>query len=172
MQILLWWNVQQPVSGNTLKDIVQKFILTILDEKVYITLTEDEIYIFKNKKGLSIKYETMDGVELRIIESIYKQRYKMFENVERYQSGGWKITKYINAEHKILWTQTNRREMVRDFIYVLLSQTKVIPSVKSILIGVVQNLIENEKKRDNLFIGNLHDKLQHIGDINNLRVIY
>ena len=62
--------------------------------------------------------------------------------------------------------------MVRGFVYILLSQKKIIPSIKLIFINVIQILIEKEKKRGDLFIRNLHDKLQYIGDINKLLVIY
>ena len=100
MQILMWWNVQQPVEGNTLHDVIKNFITTILYKEIYITLTENEFCVFKNEKGLSIKYETMDNMERNTVALIYKERYKTFENVYQYQSGKWKISKYINKKKK------------------------------------------------------------------------
>lgn len=170
IQILLWWHVRQPVRGKTIKEVFTNFITTILYEDLFIVMNADKIKLFKNKDGLSISYSSMTKIERSIIYDIYKKKHKLFKNVSFFQDNTWLLSDYKKG--KDLLKIHTRREIVRDFVYYVLTKNEKIPDVRWMLTTITQHIIEKKKKRNDIFIRSLHDKLQNIGDINHLLCIY
>ena len=167
-QIMSWWHVSKPVNGKNIKQVFKNFIKTILYDELIIEMTPNEIKLFKNKHSLIITYRMMTKIERDIVYDIFKKRHKLFTDVSVYQTGnGWKLSGY-KKKTAGLFDKFRRNELIRDFVYFVLTKKKMIRDVKSILIDIVQLLIENEKKRGDKFLANLYNLLQGIGDINNL----
>jgi hypothetical protein len=172
-QIVVGWNVNKPVPGDTLAGVFQRLIETILYCKIDIVFSPRGVELFRGRPTLSIKYTSMTEDELTIVKEIFENKSRLFAQIERYQhTGGWKLCKYKKLQKEQLFTSKIRRDIVRDFVFLVLSFRQKIVGVRYILIDAVQNLIETKNKRDDLFIKELIRKLQHIGDLKQLLTVY
>jgi len=172
LELLILWNLRQPVEGKCLWEIFKKFLTTILYERIEITMTESNLSLFKNRAGLVVPYKAMKTDERALVWKIYQNRHSVFGSLQLYQTNGlWTLTKYKST--KPLLTTKYRREMVRDFVLFLVSKRNPYRHlILYPLIVATQVMIEQEKRQDDVFLCNLHDRLQGIGNINNLLVIY
>ena len=167
IKILMIWHCAQPVDGKTISDVMYKFFNIVLYKDVTITITNSYISFFRNESGLNLKYEVLTDKERRLLADIYVDRYRLFGTVQRYQSGGWKLHGY--TAKKDLIPARYRKEMIRDFIHVSLA---IRPLLRVAFIEVLQMIIEKDHTKKDEFLRNVHNKLQGIGNINNLLVIY
>jgi len=171
MQIMLFWHLRQPVRGNTLREVLKKFIETILYESVFLVITNKMVMFFRNEHGLVLPYEFMTCRERDLMKEIYPDRYYLFEQVDRYQANkSWRLSDY-RGDPAVLWPAEQRKSMIREFVqFLFYRDSKIKPILRTELIIVTQLLIEKGHHRDDRFIQSLHDKLQNIGDINNWMV--
>jgi len=171
IQIMLFWNLRQPVQGDDLRSVLTKFIKIILYQPLYLTLTTNAFLLFKSEYGLSIPFQSMTIAERNLIKKIYVNRYIIFEDVDRFQQNNtWRISKY-RGDHSVLWPDNYRKEMIREFVQFLFYRKSKLKSViRWELIVITQTLISERQQRDVRFLQSLHDKLQDIGNINNWMV--
>lgn len=166
---MLTWHSRQPVNGKTPMEVLHAFFKLILYEELHITMTNKRIFLFRNEEGVSLSFESLTKEELDDVGKIYEKRHELFYDVFRFTNGNWKLSDLRSKKSDELFTERYRRELIRDFVHYTLAKK---PQLRIDLIIVAQLLIEDDKKRGDEFLSNLHDKLQGIGNINNLLVIY
>ena len=160
---MLMWHTQQPVNGKSPEDATYNFFKVILDAELDISLTPKYLAVFRNEPGLRIKHEMLTNDERELLGRVYVKRDTYFDTVQRFQDGSW-----LASGCKCKLEERYRKELLRDFVHYSISKK---PMMRVVLIDVTQRLIGGGK-RDDEFLRNLHDKLQGIGNINNLLVIY
>jgi len=168
IQIMLFWHLRQPVKGDTVREVLGRFIETVLYAPIYFVVTNKLVMFFRGEHGLALPYEFMTFAERKIMKKIYPDRYFLFDQVDRYQTNrSWRLSEY-RGDPQVLWPEKRRRAMVREFVQFLFCRDfKLKPALRVELIIVTQYLIEDRGHRGDRFIQSLHDKLQNIGDINN-----
>jgi len=129
----------------------------------------------KEEEGFAIPYSFMTTGELKLIGDIFKNRQKLFYSLQSTYQENWCFSGYKHPlARTALWPMEKRRAFIRDFVFYVLSRQKVswLSEMKDSLITVTLRLIECDQRRSDDFVRNLHDKLQGIGNINNLMTIY
>lgn len=161
-EIVILWFAECPVEGKTLNEVLRNIINTILYAQLDIVLDINTITFFKGNNRFSLIYENLKLVEKKQILEIYINKQNIFDTCE---STTWNLSA---CKTKNLFSQNRRRRVVRECIFLLLSIRGCVIVVKNTIISVTQSIIEKEHRRDDVFIRNLHDKLQGIGNINEL----
>ena len=172
LELLIFWNLRRPTRGDTLSEIMKNFIHTILYEPIDVKMTETKLLFFKNRPGFSLPYTHMKFKERTLIGKIYGNRTYLFTSCQRFHDNGkWVLSRYKSTEE--LLPCRYRRELIRDFIlFVMSKRNPYRTNMRYPLIKATQILIDQKEHRSDIFLLNLHDKLQGIGNINNLLVLY
>lgn len=155
--ILARWHAQPkpPIETpqNTLESITQAFITCLLKEPIVLSLYKTHIKVF-NVQGMHIPHEWLFPHEMQYINDLYARRFEVnFKSRDTFVNGTFALTGLREAELSI----QHRRELVRDFIWMVSSRKADEHLWKYTLLVVFQQLLLRD--RDPLIVG-LHAALQ------------
>ena len=163
--ILTRWHAQSgdsiiDESSPNLQTLVKRFIELILYEPIRIHLFQDYMRLF-DKSGLNIYYNWLFPVEIEFVKEMYMNRLDFFTNRNMYING---TIHFYGCSGQL--SIENRRELVRDFVFLFYRIQKDTDFVNYLFLYVCQQLMT--RKNCDVFIKDLHHALQGRFDLRNL----
>ena len=154
--ILMHWHSNKPNNdGADLCEIFLSFFRTVLYEPIALCMTTKGIHLF-DKQVLQVNYAWLNQQEIALVIDIFKARSSLFSINHIYVDGSFALRRY----HKtLIWPLRRRCEMLRDFVWMIMSRKADAPMYRYALLRVCQQLMY-EKASVPGFIRNLHSAAQ------------
>ena len=167
--ILTRWHSSKCTEGNDIHTVITNFFKLLLYEPIRFQLHHDHIKIFQGS-SLKIPFIWMNDWERSFICKLYVNRKEVFNHVQVFTNNGLACTncKYNSAS---LWPIENRREMLRDFIWLTL-KNKQIHNQGYFLFKSVCERLKLEIKEQDQFVNELYNVLQGREKIEHLQCYY
>lgn len=149
---------------------LQKLFECILYQPVKLQITNDRVRIL-DCDFLDIEHGWLTQEERKMLETLFVHRYTLFGDVQFFKTEGTFMLRQCKINTNKLWPIEQRREILRDFVWLLISKKDIQIYPESLLLGICQKLIATRKKPDR-FIEEMHNALQGRGNINEVLCVY
>ena len=145
---------------------IQQFFEIILYKPVQLELIHDRFQLV-DCSFFDIEYSWLTKQEREMVIKLFINRYNYFGDVQFYKTEGTFRLRQCKLVCK--WPIEQRRELVRDFIWLLTSKKENNPEI--LLLRVCQQLMTQEEKCDR-FVKEVHNALQGRGSLKDLICYY
>jgi len=160
--ILTRWHTTKCIEGDSVQNVIYAFFNCLLYEPLALSLHNDYLKLF-NVRGLHIPYEWLLRNELEYIKKLFVNRVEYFTSKEFYVNGTFTL-KTLRGTLPIQY----RRELVRDFIWMVMAQKDGIGDV--IFLRVLQKMLLRD--RPDRFVVEMHEALQGRVNVKDVLCVY
>jgi hypothetical protein len=165
-KILLQWHRRQCTPGKTPFETLHSFFQIVLYGSIHVGLTHEALQLFPDaKQGMDIPYAWLTPQEQLQICKMFVHRSTLFTKHCFYDSGHCKMYGYKhNGPLYSLWSLEHRRELLRDFCFLVLSipDKCVCTYYRVLLTQIVQHMMHTPPRGRTVdpFLASLHCVLQ------------
>jgi hypothetical protein len=149
----------------TRKIDIQHFVEMVMFAPLKIEMTQDKIRLL-DCDFLDIEYGWLMKHEKEYIQTMFIQRYTLFEDVQFFKTDGTFLLRKTRKTYQC-WQLEQRRELVRDLFMLIMSKKDLDVVPESVILGICQLM----KRRDR-FLSEVHDALQGRGNIAEVLCVY
>jgi hypothetical protein len=144
----------------TKKVDIQHMFETILYSSVKLELTHDRLQVVET---LDIEYSWLVKSERDMVIKLFVNRLSYFSDVQFYKTEG--TFRLRNCKVECKWPIEQRRELLRDFVWLFMSKKGVI-NPEFVLVALCQKMMT--EKRCDRFIREVHNALQGRGNLSEI----
>jgi hypothetical protein len=168
--ILTRWHLNKNVNGDTVDEVISNFFNLLLYSPISLSLHSDHIRLF-NSPNLKIYLNWLDKFEREFIAKLYINRLDVFEVNEVFKSGLFSC-RNCKFNSNTMWPIENRREMLRDFVWLMLQNKSLEHFAKYLFLAICQKLQLEKKDQTDRFVYELYNALQGREKLENIQCFY
>jgi hypothetical protein len=148
---------------------IQKLFEIILYGPVKLEITHDRCQLL-DCTFLDIEYSWLTKQERDMVIHFFVNRYTFFSDVQFYKTEGTFRLRHCKYDCTKVWPIEQRRELLRDFIWLLMSKKELTIEPESLLVAVGQKMMT--EKRCDRFIKEMHNALQGRANVKEILCYY
>ena len=168
--ILTRWHTSKSIDGDDAHTVITNFFKLLLYEPINIHLNHDHIKTFAGS-SLKIPFVWMNDWERGFIKKLYIDRNNVFENVQTFNNNNTFVCNKCKFNNASIWPIENRREMLRDFVWMTIQNKKFQISGPFLFKSVCERLKLDKKNLDQ-FINELYNALQGREKLEHIQCYY
>lgn len=149
------WNSHVPFKDNCIVNVFKSFLNCVLYNRMRFTITNTSVSFFGDKLQIPLIY--LSGDEKNVIHCMHQQKDMLFKSVKSLEAECFVLDRFI-YDGKYTFPIKNRREIARDFIF-MLYMTKIPRTTYNLIVTAQLMMVEKLKTTDR-FIYELHHILQ------------